>query len=310
MVGRKLIALLVVGLLLAFGSTALGSGPANIVLAEDPTELGDGNWEYIYDVYGNPSGGTHILNCGLSGFDASQIVNQWTYSGWGRTGTLVQKWDWRVANNAPSWERQPYGSYAIWGSLPWILHDQPWAIDNPWHDPGEYNAVFPMGYSYPFPSFVFPGEVAADGQSLIFISKNQDRGPSGLLLTFRIVHPNPAATINWSNQSRSYESDFGSGTVPGPATAGDCDLDADVDWSDYQALETGFGTGTTWAEGDFDGDGDVDWADYQELEANFGKEAPVAGVGALSGPVAEPMTLSVLALGAAGLLASRRKRRA
>ncbi len=94
----------------------------------------------------------------------------------------------------------------------------------------------------------------------------------------------------------------------GEVLIGDTDKDGDVDWADYQALEAGFGTGTTWAQGDFDGDGDVDWSDYQQLEANFG--AGTSGIGNLGSgePVPEPMTLSVLALGAAGLLASRRRR--
>ncbi len=94
-----------------------------------------------------------------------------------------------------------------------------------------------------------------------------------------------------------------------PWVPGDCDLDGDVDWKDYQNLEAGFGTGRNWCEGNFDQDGDVDWKDYQELEANFGySEAGLEGVAPVAGPVPEPMTLPVLALGAAGLLVSRRKR--
>ncbi len=314
MIGRKLTAVLVVGLLLAFSSTALASGPPDVVLAEAPTDLGDGNWEYVYDVLGNPSGGTHIVNFGLSGFNASQIVNQCP-GGW--SGTLHQKWDWAAGHSPASWERDCYGSYANcnpYGSGctdPWILHGQSWAIDNPWHDPGDYNAVFPYGSkksSYSFPWFIYGGVVAGDGQSLLFTAKNQNRGPAGLILTFRIVHPNPAATINWSNHS-FYGSDVGSGTVTGPATAGDCDLDSDVDWLDYQALEVGFGmtTGATWGDGDFDGDGDVDWADYQALEASFGKGT--SGVGALGGnPVAEPAAALLFGVGLTQILVRRRRK--
>ncbi len=62
-------------------------------------------------------------------------------------------------------------------------------------------------------------------------------------------------------------------SVPHPPTAGDADLDGDVDLDDFVALKSNFGTGATWAEGDFDGDNDVDLSDFVILKNNFGVTA-------------------------------------
>jgi lysophospholipase L1-like esterase len=68
---------------------------------------------------------------------------------------------------------------------------------------------------------------------------------------------------------------------------GDCNLDGQVVFGDYQSLEAHFGetTGAGWGDGDFNGDGAVNFADYQMLEVNFGLSAP------------EPATLALLTVG-------------
>lgn len=75
---------------------------------------------------------------------------------------------------------------------------------------------------------------------------------------------------------------------------GDADENGSVTFADYQLLEAGFGTGTTWAQGNFDGVGVTTFSDYQRLEANFGKTA-----------TPEPATLCLLAMGGLALIRRR-----
>ena len=251
------------GLIGVFGSVALGVGPGAIQLASSG-QLPSGDWEYIYDVIGNE---TPVVSLGLSGFDASVIVNQWTYSWGGYTGTLVQNWDYNAANNPPSWERDPYGSYSTDGTT-WTLHGQPWSIDNTWHTPDEYSRASITFDD--FPKFVYPGQVAGDGQSLTFTSKNQNQAATGLLLSFRIVHPNSPGEINWSIYS-FYGEGQSSGVVIGPSPGtpivGDFDGDGDVDADDVDDLCANMGgdVGTY----DMDGDGDVDEDDMTFHVENY-----------------------------------------
>jgi len=79
---------------------------------------------------------------------------------------------------------------------------------------------------------------------------------------------------------------------------GDTDGDGDVDLDDLFAVRNNFGTttGATLADGDTDGDADVDLDDLFTVRNNF-------GTGLI---VPEPMTLSLLGLGAAAFIRRRR----
>ena len=64
-----------------------------------------------------------------------------------------------------------------------------------------------------------------------------------------------------------------------PATAGDTDLDGDVDITDFNTLNANFdpfGFNHTWELGSFDLDGDVDITDFNIFNENFDPLGPVA----------------------------------
>ena len=57
--------------------------------------------------------------------------------------------------------------------------------------------------------------------------------------------------------------------------AGDANGDGKVNFADFLALSTNFGTGRGWSEGNFDGsDNGTQFADFLALSANFGFEEP------------------------------------
>jgi hypothetical protein len=210
---NQLTAVVIAALVACACSSAFAYGPTHIELAEDPTQLPDGNWEYVYDLYGDES--AWVVNCALSGFDASQIVNQWPVEFGGRQGTLVQHWDWLAANvSATPYLADYYGSTST-DDISWALHSQPWAVENTWHAPTDYVLGAPE-FLLSGGLWTFAGVIAEDGQRLQFDNKVADGTlATGLIHTFRIVHPYAPGPIDWSVWSYLEECQ-GSGTVLGP----------------------------------------------------------------------------------------------
>ena len=249
---KHLVALLVVAVVATTGSTALGIGAATMTV--QTTQLPSGDWEYIYDVYGNDT--PYLVNARIQGFDANAIVNQTdppqSYSG--VTGTLCQKWDENAANNPASWDRYVYGSYSTDGAT-WTLNGDAWGIDNSWHDPSEY-----VGGAW-FSRWQYPGQIIADGTMAQFTAKSASNSPlTGLALTFRIVHPNSPGEITYTVWSYYGEGATVDATILGPAPVvirdGDFDEDGDVDADDVDILCANMGGDV--ATYDMDGDLDVD----------------------------------------------------
>ncbi|MGC4033452.1 MAG: autotransporter-associated beta strand repeat-containing protein [Tepidisphaeraceae bacterium] len=117
--------------------------------------------------------------------------------------------------------------------------------------------------------------------------------------------------------------DNGTDTVTIRVTlSGDADLDGDVDFNDFLALQTSYGnTGTRFDQGNFDYNGVTDFNDFLALQTNFGQSIgfdaatpqftadQFAMVMAITSAtqVPEPTTLAVIGLGAASLLRRRHR---
>ena len=268
-VGPKRRRILEIVLLAALVTTQVASAqnPSTMVLAVPPRLLDAGTannageidmWEYVYDFYGN--GVSQLPHMGIFGFDASLIVNRTGGDG----NTLSHNWGYSAANDF-------YASPSTCGSishdgLTWTVYEG--GIDNIWHDPDEYGGF--AVYVWAVPGFAmrdWGGAINDEDGTLTYRAKvTTGNALDGLLLTFRVVHPNSPGDIDWYSYSYNGGGTTASGTIQGPGSGsppGDFDEDGDVDADDADILCANMGGAPD--PYDLDEDGDVDEDDLVEL---------------------------------------------
>ncbi len=236
-----------------------------------------GMWEYVYDVVGtvDASFQNHgwTRNVHLRGFDGLQVVNAWQGDGTPGGTTLKQNWTaesrgmsitnfslfdtWWTAvlpDRFPSYwgitpGTEPF-NFSAWHEpkdvnptsassydIAWdarvapLPPNQAWYMDNTWHTGDSYsanNSVWREGYTH------------ADGVSWNNTSPSASfYGSTGVLQTFRIVHPNAPGTIEWSTYHNANEEVIGSITGPSttvPPAAGDVNEDGDINGDDIDLM--------------------------------------------------------------------------
>jgi hypothetical protein len=148
----------------------------------------------------------------------------------------------------------------------------------------------------------------------------------------------PTVSVGYADSARDAS---GPNTIPGLGNAsanniiiryaevGDANLDGSVNFADYSILLSNFGkAGTDWAEGNFLYGTGTTFADYSNLLSNFGKALSPPGSSAITDGgagviglsatvhvipnaplVPEPASITLLAGGAACLLARRQRRK-
>jgi hypothetical protein len=152
------------------------------------------------------------------------------------------------------------------------------------------------------------GTIPTDGTlpDRTFLSYQYDSGSGNFIVQSREQTSTSGGTENvFGTQLPLRDSDFYFTWVDfanplTPTAAGDFDKDGDVDGADLGLWKGAFGQT---AVGDADSDGDSDGADFLVWQRNY---APGAAVGATAA-VPEPAAAALAALGAAALLAVRKR---
>ena len=141
-----------------------------------------------------------------------------------------------------------------------------------------------------FPALTLPLEDGGFGATPDFFSSNGDWIRQSDMPSFDGAPP----AVRFGNFKMSV-------TAVPKLTAGDANLDNEVNFADFLILSENFGQAGAWREGDFDGDGTVDFPDFLALSANFSGAAEAASV-------PEPTGLSIALFGLLGMIGFRKRR--
>ena len=188
-----------------------------------------GKYEYIYDVHNDVDSYARRFDML---FDATGVVNQFAYydldsDGIPDANCLTQSWSsnaagvpriflggWIDPERWPSYWEDTNGDFIrdSW-VLPTTGANVEWAMDNIWHEGGDYDIVnglhtWEKGY--------------VDDQGVHWLNQQTVLMPGlaapGLMFTFRLVHPMPKGDDNivWSIYQNFYTGQPYYGTVDGP----------------------------------------------------------------------------------------------
>ena len=193
-------------------------------------------------------------------------------------GPSVMTWT-KPEDVAMAWNSISYSP----GASPDAVNNN-WYVDNPWHSGTEYANGESVWYSSSAGSHYdgallddpdgIPGsgdevyEQLWDSDGISFLNTNGNLsyfGLTGLMTTFRVVHPGAPANVTWGTYHNDGEAV--TGLILGPGSVnngrlGDFDGDGDIDADDIDALGAAITAGSTDAEFDMDGNGLVEQADF------------------------------------------------
>ncbi|MHC4561524.1 MAG: dockerin type I domain-containing protein [Planctomycetota bacterium] len=236
-----------------------------------------GSYRYVYDVWNDYNAYTFDHNLL---FDASGVLNQFTYYDIDGDGTpdpngLTQSWSpepagtprafggWIDPERWPSYWEDTNGDFVKddW-VLPTTGPNVEWAMDNEWHDGGDYlhNGLFTWRKGW------------ADETGVHWSNRHGlmmgGLSDYGLTMTYVLFHPNPVGSNNIQfhfHHDLIGDPDSYYGWVSGPDVSigmpGDFDGDLDVDADDIDILADAIEAGSTDLTYDVNGDTIVDEQD-------------------------------------------------
>jgi len=214
---RRLVLLSLIFCISVTASVALAQDGWDVVLIDSSypntvTEDGVTGYEYVYDVLTDGSSGRYL---GFEGFDGSQCAWIRTHPVYGETGmwqtwgnlaaghNVWYSWGWisfMTELGAPSIDDGTGASWApgidMYGDFVAPGQPFPWAINNIWHTPDEYN----WGYEIYAPTVTYVPLTNGLSWDGIWGMSSFGQDP-GIMLTIRIVHPNPPGEMFWSSDA-------------------------------------------------------------------------------------------------------------